>query len=428
MFADKDNSSYKQKEDSIKVRNRYLYITLLSILAWHAEAQGLQGTRKVPKLVVNITVDQLSSDYLDLFSPTYSENGFLKLLAEGLVFENASCGFTDIDASSAISSVVTGTVPFNHTITGNQWIDRKTLRPVSPTPEDLSSSTIGDELKRATHGTGKVYAVAASKAVAQLAGGHHPDGTFWNENAKKPWISSDITDKALRLITEKGLGQDSIPDMLLLTYDASDQNRQTYIQIDQELAKLVAQAEEQIGRGETLFLLSSTGYIANKSSDLERYHIPTGTFYINRAANLLNMYFGGLWGQEKYVEAYLKNQLYLNRQLIENKHVTIQDALQRAKEFLLQMAGVRQVSFHPFESHCGDLFIDLAPGWQIENEDTHEHYQNTTPLAYFPIIIYGLDFQPAHVSTPVTIDRIAPSISKAIRIRAPNACISAPLF
>ena len=410
------------------MRNRYLYITLLSILAWHAEAQGQQRTQQVPKLVVNITVDQLSSNYLDLFSPTLGEKGFLKLLAEGIVFENATYGMTDIDACSAISSVVTGTTPFQHTITGEKWIDRNTLRPVLPTPSDLSASTIGDELKRATQGAGKVYAVATSKTTAQLAGGHYPDGTLWNENARKAWTAADITEKALHLMAEKGLGQDSIPDILFLTYDASAQNRQAYTQIDEELARLIAQTEQQIGKENTLFLLTSTGYTVDKTSDLERYHIPTGTFYINRAANLLNMYFGGLWGQEKYVEACLKNQLYINRQLIENKRVKMQDALQLAKEFLLQMAGVRQVSEHLFESHCGDLMIHLAPGWHIENEDTHEQLPISTPLAYFPIMVYGLDFQPARVLTPVNIDRIAPSIAKAIRIRAPNACSAAPLF
>ena len=32
------------------------------------------------------------------------------------------------------------------------------------------------------------------------------------------------------------------------------------------------------------------------------------------------------------------------------------------------------------------------------------------------------------VKTPVTIDRIAPTIAKVIRIRAPNACSAEPLF
>ena len=99
------------------MRNKYLYITLLSVLALHAEAQGQKGTRQAPKLVVNITIDQLRSDYLDLFAPTFSTDGFLRLMTEGILFEQASYPFRDIDRASAISSVVTGTSPFYHTIT-----------------------------------------------------------------------------------------------------------------------------------------------------------------------------------------------------------------------------------------------------------------------------------------------------------------------
>lgn len=48
------------------MRNKYLYITLLAVLGFNFEAQA-QTNPKQPRLVVNITIDQLRSDYLDLF-------------------------------------------------------------------------------------------------------------------------------------------------------------------------------------------------------------------------------------------------------------------------------------------------------------------------------------------------------------------------
>ena len=410
------------------MKNRYLYITLLSILAWHAEAQAQQGTRPIPKLVVNITIDQLRSDCLDLFASGFGDKGFRKLLAEGLVFEHGFSPFCDIDEMSAISSVVTGTTPFYHTVTGAQWIDRNTLLPIVPTEEHLAASTISDELKIATCGAAKVYAVAPTRNLAQLSGGHAPDGIKWNENVKNPWKSSDITEKALQLIADNDLGMDSIPDILFLTYEAGRQQREDYLQLDQALAQLVTGTEAKAEKNSILFILTSTGYTDDDLAEYGRYNLPKGTFYINRTANLLSMYLSGLWGQGKYVDAHLKNQLYLNRQLIENKHVTMRDALQISKEFLLQSAGVSQVDTHLYEKHCGDLTIHLMPGWQIENEDTHERFPVKTPLPFFPIVFYGNGIQHTRVLTPASIDRIAPSIAKAIRIRAPNACFSAPLF
>ena len=391
------------------MRNKYLYITLLSVLALHAEAQGQKGTRQVPKLVVNITIDQLRSDYLELFAPTYGTDGFLRLMEQGAIFEQASYPFRNIDQASAISSVVSGTTPFYHTITGEQWIDRASLRPVSP-------------------GRGKVFAIAPTKTIAELAGGHAPNNVYWNSYGRKKWTSADITTQALQSISQEALGQDSIPDLLLLTYEAGGQDQQTYQQLDQEIARLVSQTETQVGKGNTLYVITSTGYCEENSTNYKIYHIPSGTFYINRTANLLNMYFGGLWGSGKYVETYFKNQLYLNTQLLESKRITITDATQRAKEFLLQSAGVKSVDIHLFETHRGDLTIHLAPGWQLSDENTNQTEKAKVDLAFFPIIVFSSGIQSARVQAPVTVDRIAPSIAKAIRIRAPNASNALPLF
>ena len=163
-------------------------------------------------------------------------------------------------------------------------------------------------------------------------------------------------------------------------------------------------------------------------SEYAKYNIPTGVYYTNRTANLLNMYMGALWGQGKYVEGTYRNQIYLNHQLLESKRISLTDATQKAKEFLLQMTGVKSVATHLYEQHIGDLVIELNPGWQMQNDDTHEQIKTNKSLAYFPIIFYGANLPTQKVNTPVSIERIAATIAKTIRIRAPNACIATPLF
>ena len=63
---------------------------VLAVLGFQAEAQGQEKIQYAPRLVVNITIDQLRTDYLEAFAPLYGANGFKKLLAQGLVYENAS--------------------------------------------------------------------------------------------------------------------------------------------------------------------------------------------------------------------------------------------------------------------------------------------------------------------------------------------------
>ena len=46
----------------------------------------------------------------------------------------------------------------------------------------------------------------------------------------------------------------------------------------------------------------------------------------------------------------------------------------------------------------------------------------------YPVIFFGHTTQSEKIETLVSVDRIAPTLSKAMRIRAPNACGKAPLF
>ena len=386
-------------------KNKYIYVTLLTLLALSSQAQVQKGN--APRLVVNITIDQLRNNYPALFD-------------DGLIYEQGFYPYRQIDLSSAISSVVTGATPFYHTITADKWLDRSTLQTVSPTPSDIAVSTLGDELKLATKGEGKVCAVAVKKETAELAAGHHADRIVWNNEKRKKWDATNLTDKALQLILQENLGQDSIPDILYLHYDANPD--------EIALTKLVSEIEKLIGKNQTLFVLTSTGYEEENTSDYARYNIPTGVYYTNRTANLLNMYLGALWGQGKYVEGTYRNQIYLNHELLESKRIMLTDAQLRAKEFLLQMSGVKSVATHLYEQHIGDLVVELNPGWQMQNDDTHEQIKTYKSLAYFPILFYGVNLPAQKVNTPVSIERIAATIAKSIRIRAPNACIATPLF
>lgn len=422
----------------------YLSITLLAVLGWHAGAQAQVGTRQAPKLVVSITIDQLRSDYLETFANKYSEDGFLQLLREGTVFENASYPFTDPDRASAIATVVTGTTPFYHSITGLQWLDRSSLRPIKCTDDQLAVTTIGDELKIATNGTAKIYTIAPTQETAFLSAGHISDGIEQitpNKKSKTP-INHDITTKALACVNDKQLGADDTPDLLCLSYDAGT-SADTYIQLDQAIGTLISTLEERIGKEKLLVMFTSTGSYTAETIDYARYHIPTGNFEMKRTANLLNMYLGALWGQGRYIEASYKNQLFFNYQLLETKRIGMTDIIQRSQEFLCQLAGVKRVysglqlinnnsdqkvrnSYHP--QRCGDLLIEVAPGWHIQNEDTGYDKLSQLSTPSFPIIFYGAGIKATRVQRPVTTDRIAPTISKAIRIRAPNACTSEPLF
>ncbi|HEY9551839.1 MAG TPA: alkaline phosphatase family protein [Prevotella sp.] len=452
--------------------NKYLSVLLLATLArTDATAQSLQSA---PRLVVNITIDQLRTDYLEHFADLYSPDGFKKLLRQGIVYEAASYPFAPVDRSSAIAAINTGTSPDYNNIIGTQWLDRNTLRPLfcvddnkyKTSPQNMATSTISDELKVATNGAAIVYGIAADRDAAVLSAGHAADGAFWIDEKSGDWTTSvyypqpgqrwlnsyrslnpkpsknkslandNISNLAISCINGNAMGRDENTDYLSITFSAKDNGNQPwrigmegiYRGLDHTLASLISHIEQNIGKEQVLFMLTSTGYTDEPKVDYSKYRIPTGTFYINRTANLLNMYLGAIYGQGRYVETCFHNQIYLNRKLIEDKRLSLNDILQRSKEFLVQVSGIKSVQESPYNpAISGDLFIEVTPGWQLVNEDNHETYTSRSAFVPFPIIFYGNGLKPRHITTPVTVDCIAPTLSKAIQIRAPNACKAAPL-
>ena len=458
------------------MKNKYLYITLLSLLGLSAEAQQ-QLIAQAPRLVVSITIDQLRTDYLETYAPLYGADGLRRLLAEGKVFTNGSYSFTPVDRASAIASLHTGTVPYYNGITAEEWLDKQTLRPqncvrdqkIGYSPQFLATSTISDELKMATNGVAKVFAFAPTADAAILSAGHAADGAAWINGSQwatttyyrplNQWLSGftrlfhpdasdvnkSVTDAALHCIQQAGIGNDDKTDLVSLTYQAGSQ-MESYVALDRQVAQLLNGIERQLTRDRVLFVI--TGTTSREEEDegnQERFRIPTGTFHINRTANLLNMYLGAVFGSAKYVEFCHQNHIYFNHQLLRQKNLNLSDVCSRSQEFLLQITGVRNVytanQLLTSDSYlletirngfnvekCGDLIVDIAPGWKLVNENSLKQSSSRSAHVPFPIIVYGAGMQAERIQTPVTVDRIAPAIARAIRIRAPNACVAAPLF
>lgn len=523
---------------------RHPYITASLLAALSMTSIGSDAVTASPRLVVNITIDQLRADYMEAFSPLYKENGFKMLLSDGTVFSNVSFPFITADRASAVASIMTGTTPYYNGIPGDKWLDRKTLRPEYCVDDDryegvftdekssadkLTSSTLGDELKISSEGKSIVFSISPFRDAAIISAGHAADGALWINDDTGLWcstryyfksipawlstynglhapsvtvknyiwqpasqgndvfnyhtgkhfdrpfkhtftgprkfrelktsafVNSVVTDMALQCVTSNSMGKDDMTDMLSITYYAGlydgmssaggqMEMQDTYVRLDTEISRLISELQKSLGNSNVLFVITGTGYQGSDHVDYSKYKIPTGTFYINRTANLLNLYFGAIYGQGRYVDACFRNEIFLNHILFEQKRVSFSDALDRAHEFLLQSEGVKDVytynrlmlgegsqlfnkirnGYNP--DRRGDLLIEVASGWHLVNEDSQENYSVNASPSQFPIIIFGAGTKAEKISTPVTIDRLAPTIAKTIRIRAPNACAAEPIF
>ena len=253
------------------------------------------------------------------------------------------------------------------------------------------------------------------------------------------------------------LGADGVTDLLNVTFyagnfehkpvsEVSMEVQDTYVRLDRTLARLIKAIDGKVGRDNALYVLTSTGYVDEEPINPGKYRIPTGTFDMQRAAALLNMYLVAVYGQGNFVEACLGTQIYLNHKLVEDKQINFTELLERTQDFLLQLSGVKDVytaqrllqgAWTPGISRIrggynakfsGDVLIEVSPGWRYVNAETKEDMPVRESYIPFPIIFFGAGVKGEQVETPVTTDRIAPTLSRSVRIRAPNACAAVPLF
>ena len=530
-----------RKNEMIEMNNLYIKTIILAVIASGSiKAQVIKPT---PKLVVNIVVDQLRSDYMEAFSSLYGDKGFKLLLKNGKVYTAASYDFKPVDRASATASIMTGSTPYYNGIVGEEWLDRETLRKVrcdedkrypgfftsdAVSPKYLSVSTLGDELKVATGGKALVYSVSPFRDAAVITAGHSADGVMWIDDNNGKWCTSSyyykkspswlklynetespevkletvkwqplsalsgshsyfmndnssgrfthkftgddrfrefktsalvndvVEDMAESCIKNSALGFDDVTDLLSVTFyagkfknDSKNNNirelQDTYVRLDGTISKLISKVNNIVGNEHVMYVLTGTGYIDEEETEAQEYGIPSGTFYINRTANFLSLYFGAKYGKGRYVEAYHNNHIYLNRKLFEQSKIDFNEALDKAKDFLMISEGVKDVvtgkqilanaifggkeirnGYNPARS--GDIMVEVAPGWKIYNEDTFETHISRASFVPFPMIIYGCGVTPGVVEEPVSVSYLAPTVARAIKIRAPNACAYEPLF
>lgn len=266
-----------------------------------------------------------------------------------------------------------------------------------------------------------------------------------------PLVNDEINKLTEELLNNHPIGYDLTPDFLSLTYYAGGYNHQAgtdhaleiqdaYLRLDQSIAQLINLLDRKVGMQNVLFCVSSTGYNDLDALEPKRYRIPSGEFYLNRCAALLNVYLMATYGEGQYIEAYNDQQIYLNHKLLEEKQISLSDIEEKASEFLAQFSGVQQVftankllvgAGSPswertrngfYAGRSGDLLLDILPGWTVVDEkDATKNTVVNKAQVPTPYIIWGAGIKPTIVRTPVSAKCIAPTLAGALHIRAPNA-------
>jgi len=159
-----------------------------------------------PRLVVVIVIDQFRADYLERYRDQYGEGGFRVFLDRGAYFTDCNYDYANTRTAPGHATLFTGSYTSGHGIMANEWWDPQKKKRVTSveddttrllgvpgigaSPHNLRSDTLGDELKLATGGKARVFAVSLKDRAAVLSAGFSGDGAYWIDPTSGAWITS----------------------------------------------------------------------------------------------------------------------------------------------------------------------------------------------------------------------------------------------
>ncbi|MCC8037434.1 MAG: alkaline phosphatase family protein [Bacteroidales bacterium] len=263
----------------------------------------------------------------------------------------------------------------------------------------------------------------------------------------------EVTSIATEYIRSLKLGEREEPDMLNITYNLSPYPYTTdgdtrvstmdaYLRLDSDLANLMEAIDRGPGMGSTVLFITGTPPPSRTRRDPERWQIPYGEFSRRKAMSLLNSFLMARYGNGDWVIGLDDNQVYLNRELASQRGKSIEEMRLEAAAFLTRMSGVtsaitvddviagrggerslalrRNVAL----SHSGDIFITLAPGWAVVDEEGKtpeaQNLVTRTVATTAPAFILAPAVAPQRISTSTDARVIAPTVAGILRIRSPN--------
>lgn len=183
---------------------------------------GVARERMTPKLVLQITVDQLRGDLPDRFIDRMGEGGIRYLFNEGVVYKDAHHAHANTETIVGHATLATGAYPSAHGMVGNVWLDRKAgglvysiederypllsddadvnkSTEIDPTqkmarvsgrsPANIRVSTFSDELALHTAGRAKIFGVSVKdRGAVSMAG--HTGKAFWFSKKAGEFVTS----------------------------------------------------------------------------------------------------------------------------------------------------------------------------------------------------------------------------------------------
>jgi predicted AlkP superfamily pyrophosphatase or phosphodiesterase len=274
-----------------------------------------------------------------------------------------------------------------------------------------------------------------------------------------PFGNTYTTNFAIKLIENEKLGEDDITDFLSVCYTSTDyighrfgpssvEMADAIFRLDKDIETLLKYLNDHLGKRNVLIYFTSSHGISEIPGILQDNRIPSGYFRQNQALQLLRSYLNAVYGEGDWVKGYSENQIFLNRTLVEDARIPLEDMQKKVARFLVQFSGVASAyPYSAFEANdygngnlkriinnfspqrSGDVIVTLNPGWVVKDDGYVTNYNSPYDYdSHVPLIWYGWTINRATVTRKVNMTDIAATLSSLCKVPMPNACTGEPMF
>lgn len=483
-----------------------------------AAAALAAGAPHKPKLVLAVVFDQFRYDYLERFRAEY-HGGFAQLLDKGAVFTNAHYQHFPTVTGIGHSTFLSGALPAESGIIGNEWYDRGTKSAVTcvsdpetqlvggpagigSSPRRLLVSTVGDELKMSDGGKSRVIGISLKDRAAILPAGHMANGAFWMDAATGNFVSSTyytaelpawvkafneshpaahyagakwlnhvmppdgtklygalpaspfgnelIESLAERALESEQLGKHEETDLLTVSFSSNDYVGHAYgpdspevhemsVRSDVLLGKLLQAAVRQAGVDNVLVVMTGDHGVAPVPEVNAARHMPGGRLPKDAVRDAVLMALRQRYGDFAWVANVGEEALYLNWDLIAEKKLDRDEVTRVAADAVAAIPHVARVFKRQQLTHGAvlpdqagrmvmngyyaprgaDVEFFLEPYWL----NTASRASHGTPYEYdthVPVIFWGAVIRSMRYNDPITVNDIAPTLARILRIEPPS--------
>ena len=272
-----------------------------------------------------------------------------------------------------------------------------------------------------------------------------------------PFGNSLTADFAIEALKQEGLGKDEITDFLAVSFSSTDyvghmygvnskEIQDTYLRLDEDLARLFKALDKNVGEGEYTLFLTADHAAIEVPTYLKDQKIPAG--YIDNASNKKRLaeFLKYTYGTEDIVKNYSNNQIFLDHKIVKNLDLNLADVeVEIAQEFLgydsidrvytaNQMWNNEYTTGIPYilqngynQKRSGDVLVVLKPGFISYGTTGSTHGSPQIYDTHAPLLFYGKGIKPGSTVNRTEIPDIAPTISALLGISFPSGTNGKPI-